>query len=340
MPSNILTLLPKPPEGKTGWPWTKESKPLPKHMRNGETWPKITIVTPSYNQGQFLEETIRSVLLQNYPNLEYIIMDGGSSDNSVEIIKKYASWLTYWVSEKDNGQADAIYRGFERANGDVLAWINADDFFLADALHEVGWYFSQNRHADVLVGGVRLVDSEGKKIKTWMAFRQDYNSILCYGQLFLQMGVFWSAALYRRSGGIDSTLHFAMDYELFLKFSKDTDFFGYSNIVLAACRSHPDTKSGQIFSSVGLPEMKAIQKRHGIEKIPVEEQKTIRDAGYKRYQRNLLRPLHEAFRHPVQSLKAAVKSFLGDDNIMIKYFYKNLTLYVKSFMKILSKEKK
>ena len=106
-------------------------------MPDGRSWPKISIVTPSYNQGEFLEETIRAVLLQNYPNLEYFIMDGGSTDNSVEIIKTYKPWLTYWVSEKDKGQADAINKGFERVTGDILAWLNSDDTYEPDILKDM-----------------------------------------------------------------------------------------------------------------------------------------------------------------------------------------------------------
>src|SRR5688572_28969334 len=104
----MLSDLPAPPPGKTGWPWTEETFQLPEAMPDGKRWPRISIVTPSYNQGQFIEETIRSVLLQCYPNLEYIVIDGGSTDDSVEIIEKYKSWLTYWVSEPDKGQVDAI----------------------------------------------------------------------------------------------------------------------------------------------------------------------------------------------------------------------------------------
>jgi cellulose synthase/poly-beta-1,6-N-acetylglucosamine synthase-like glycosyltransferase len=105
--------LPSAPPGKTGWPWTEESTAPPPSMADGKDWERITIVTPSFNQGAFIEETIRSVLLQGYPNLEYIVMDGGSTDNSVQIIKKYSPWLNYWVSEPDGGQSDAINRGLE-----------------------------------------------------------------------------------------------------------------------------------------------------------------------------------------------------------------------------------
>ncbi len=123
-----LADLPSPPSNQTGWMWNEESSQLPENMPDGHQLPRITIVTPSYNQGQFLEATIRSVLLQGYPNLEYIIIDGGSSDNSVEIIRKYEPWLAYWVSEKDRGQAHAINKGFAHATGSIYAYLNSDDF--------------------------------------------------------------------------------------------------------------------------------------------------------------------------------------------------------------------
>jgi len=116
-----LSGLPPPPNDRVGWPWTEATPPAGETLPDGRPWPKISIVTPSYNQGQFIEETIRSVLLQGYPNLEYLIIDGGSTDGSVEIIRKYEPWLAYWVSERDGGQSEAINKGFRRATGEIVA---------------------------------------------------------------------------------------------------------------------------------------------------------------------------------------------------------------------------
>ena len=125
---------------------------------------KISIVTPSYNQSPYLEKTIQSVLNQNYPNLEYIIMDGGSTDGSVDIIKKYSKFITYWESNPDKGQADAIYRGFERASGDIIAWINSDDFYLDGALKAVGNYFSKYPSIEWLAGNGIIVDEDSHEL--------------------------------------------------------------------------------------------------------------------------------------------------------------------------------
>jgi glycosyltransferase involved in cell wall biosynthesis len=151
--NTALTLkdLPPPPEGKTGWPWTESSPQLPDKMPDGSEWPKISIVTPNYNYGQFIEETIRSVLLQGYPNLEYIVLDGNSTDDSVEIIKKYEPWLAYWVSEKDKGQANAINKGLEKATGHIAAYLNSDDTYLPSAFQHIAKIF-YSKKCDILVG--------------------------------------------------------------------------------------------------------------------------------------------------------------------------------------------
>ena len=121
-------------------------------------WPRISIVTPSFNQGRFLERTILSVLNQNYPNLEYIVMDGGSTDESVEIIKKYENYLAYWISEKDNGQSDAIKKGFQKSTGEILAWLNSDDIYLSGALRGVAGFFRDGKGTEVVYGNRYIID--------------------------------------------------------------------------------------------------------------------------------------------------------------------------------------
>jgi glycosyltransferase involved in cell wall biosynthesis len=133
-----LAELPPPPPGKTGWPWTEECPQLPDTRPDGSPWPRITIVTPSYNQGEFIEETIRSVLLQGYPDLEYFIMDGGSTDESVDKIIQYQAWLSHWCTGKDSGQADAITKALERASGIWFHNVNSDDVLLPNALQRIG----------------------------------------------------------------------------------------------------------------------------------------------------------------------------------------------------------
>lgn len=155
-----LTDLPPPPEGKTGWPWTRETPRVPESMPDGKPWPRISIVTPSYNQGQFIEETIRSVLLQGYPDLEYIIIDGGSTDESVEIIRKYERWITFWVSEPDSGQTNAINKGFKRSTGEIVAWLNSDDVYTAGSLCTAAKAFAEQPHVAVIYGKIDAIDAD------------------------------------------------------------------------------------------------------------------------------------------------------------------------------------
>jgi len=153
-----LNELPPPPPGKTGWPWTEESLQLPDAMPDGSPWPKVSIVTPSYNQGQFLEEAIRSVLLQGYPNLEYVIIDGGSDDNSVEIIKKYEPWLAYWISEPDGGVYYAINKGIRVAEGKIIGHLNSDDFYESNVFGAVVEKFREDPQTDVVSGGATVFE--------------------------------------------------------------------------------------------------------------------------------------------------------------------------------------
>ncbi len=139
-----VTDLPCPPPGKTGWPWTSESAVMPERMMNGRHWPTISIVTPNYNYAHFLEATIRSILLQGYPNLEYVIIDDGSTDESMEVIEKYGPWLSSYETGPNQGQYEAINRGFAKTTGPIMAWLNSDDMYLPDALG-VGRYFRHYR---------------------------------------------------------------------------------------------------------------------------------------------------------------------------------------------------
>src|SRR5579863_7058205 len=148
-----LADLPPPPDGKTGWPWTEESPSMPPCRTDGTAWPRISIVTPSYNQGEFIEETIRSILLQGYPDLEYFVLDGGSTDGSVDVIRKYQPWLTWWDSGKDDGQTDAINRGLQKSSGQLFNWINSDDMLLPNGLFEIASAFRGRPVAAPIITG-------------------------------------------------------------------------------------------------------------------------------------------------------------------------------------------
>src|ERR1051325_5733493 len=147
-----LSNVPTPPADKAGWPWTEETPVLAKRMADGRTWPRISVITPSYNQAQFLEQTIRSVLLQGYPNLEYIIIDGHSSDGSAEIIKRYEQHLAFWVSEPDRGQSHAINKGLTMATGQIMCWLNSDDYYLPGTLETVATALADGTGAFAVVG--------------------------------------------------------------------------------------------------------------------------------------------------------------------------------------------
>lgn len=247
-----LRELPEPPAGKTGWPWTEETPEPPGFTSSGLPWPKISIVTPSYNQGQFLEETIRSVLLQGYSDIEYIIIDGGSRDHSVTIIEEYQDKIAYWISGRDSGQSEAINKGLRRASGELIGWLNSDDLLESGALHKVAaCYLSERKREKVLISGAALLFDEAGRTCKWTPRKISKGALLNQHRIAdtpffvipCQPATFFTRRAQEEIGWINENLHYAMDYEFWLRMIGKRVKIVYSSDVLARYRFHGDSKS-------------------------------------------------------------------------------------------------
>ncbi len=208
--------------------------------------PKITVVTPTFNQGDYIERTVESVLSQGYSNLEYILIDGGSTDQTVEIIRRYEKYLTYWVSEGDRGQSHALNKGFKVATGSILTWINSDDWYANGALDHFAQIFQANPDAGVVVGRGQLLSQDGTalydktplpKLDTESLFRW-----LADGH-FQQPSAAFSREAWRRCGEIDENIDMAMDLDLWIKISKSGLEFVTTDRLLSFALSHPQAKT-------------------------------------------------------------------------------------------------
>lgn len=211
--------------------------------------PKISIVTPSFNQGQFIEETILSIINQNYPNLEYIIIDGGSSDNTLEIIRKYDLYLKYWVSEKDNGQSEAINKGFKKATGEIIGWLNSDDILMPHALIRIADCFKNTKNLDFLNGYTVVIDENSKIITSHFTLKQK-RWYAEHGIFYInQPAMFWRRKVFDTIGFLKEDFHTQMDKELLIRIFEHNFKIGHLEKILAGFRVHDMAKSaGSIVS--------------------------------------------------------------------------------------------
>lgn len=205
-------------------------------------FPRITIVTPSFNQAAFLERTILSVLEQDYPNLEYIIVDGGSTDGSVDIIRKYSDKLAWWVSEPDGGQTDAINKGLRRATGEWVGWQNSDDVYYPGAFQNLAAAAAKSPKAGLIIGDMMLIDEYDRTLRDIRYVKPSYNALLAEGMVLTNQAAFWRRHLHEEIGFLAEDMHYAFDYEWFLRLTKRTKSIHVAK-VWGALRLHRETKT-------------------------------------------------------------------------------------------------
>jgi glycosyltransferase involved in cell wall biosynthesis len=259
-------------------------------------YPKISIVTPSFNQGKYIEETILSVIGQHYPNLEYIIIDGGSTDNTVDVIKKYQNYITYWVSEKDKGQSDAINKGFRLATGDILCWLNSDDYYLPGILD----YVCKNINIDIpqLVFGNCFHFSEHSSSVFYGSSVQKFHGQveLSLADYIIQPSSFWTRKCWEKVGELNSKMHYAFDWEWFLRAQREQVSFKPLTKYLSAYRFHELHKSGSN-SSTRHSEITHIYKLYQGDKTANDFNYIIQNPGKIKHIKRLKRNISKLYLH-------------------------------------------
>jgi len=245
MTSLQISDLPPPPKGKTGWPWTEISHGSGNPDNENCTCRRISIITPSYNQGQYIEETIRSVLLQGYPNLEYIVIDGNSTDSTREILKKYDHYIT-WISEPDEGQTDAINKGLRMASGEIVAYLNSDDIYEPGTLKRIRELFSRHKMVAMIYGDIIHIDENSRVLEYHKTGKVNLEKYLMAGEFYLpQPSVFFRRAVIETEGYFDKSLQLAMDYDYWLKILMKYKTC-YVPETLSRARIYPSAKSSAL----------------------------------------------------------------------------------------------
>lgn len=241
-----LEQLPPPPPGRTGWPWTEETQPLP----DGRAWPRVSIVTPTYNQARFLEGTLRSVLLQGYPDLEYVVINDGSTDETATIIERYAPFLTHHETQTNRGQSGTINKGLALSSGQVFNWLNSDDQLAPGALAEVARLWRQTG-SSILIGACSQVGPDGREIRHWPPQFPRRLADFASGRHYAvaQPSAFLDGALTRQVGGVREDLECVMDWELYLRLLLETReriSVAATSRTLSQALYHPDCKTARL----------------------------------------------------------------------------------------------
>lgn len=237
---------------------------LPTHYTNtiqASSLPKISIVTPSFRQGEFIERTIKSVLEQSYPNLEYFVQDGGSEDTSKEILEQYSDRLTGWESKSDKGQTHAINLGFAKTTGEIMAWLNSDDIILPGTLNYVADYFNNHPEIDVVYGNRLQIDINDKEIGRWIMPAHD-NEVLSWADFIPQETLYWRRSIWKKvDEKVDESFRFAMDWDLLVRLRDVGAQFSRLPRFLGGFRIHPQQKTSAEMTDVGTQEMNLIRQR-------------------------------------------------------------------------------
>ena len=189
-------------------------------QKSHENLPKISVVVPSFNQGAFLDETLSSIISQEYPNYELIVIDGGSTDNSVFVIENYRKHIAFWISEPDQGQCAALIKGFERATGEIFCWLCSDDKFLPGTFYRIAKEFQADPTIDLVYGDTEYLYPDGEQVRK-PRISYHYQTMLRAFNIIAQPSAFFSSSIYWKVGGLDPSFHFAMDYDLFIKFGPE-----------------------------------------------------------------------------------------------------------------------
>ncbi|HUH98986.1 MAG TPA: glycosyltransferase family 2 protein [Anaerolineales bacterium] len=257
--------------------------------------PRVTVVTPSYNQKNFLENTILSVLEQGYANLEYLIMDGGSTDGSVEIIKRYSKYLAYWQSEPDGGQVRAINAGFQRSSGDIFAFLNSDDFFLEGAIQHIVALHDQFPQAAGWVGGGYDIAQDGFILQTRIPKKVSRDDLANWAENWIhQPACFFSAQAARRVGLLNESYQNSFDFDFWLRITRLGELIP-TRRVLAAATIHPNAKT-QKYKVRMFEEVQSIQRANGYENFAEETQKFIDQARTRRPISSVASLLYQTYR--------------------------------------------